>query len=322
MKREQRPVTGVLLLDKPHGLSSNAALTRAKILYRAGKAGHTGTLDPFATGMLPVCFGEATKFAGYCLEADKAYEALVRLGVTTSTGDPEGERLSEMPVTVARAEVSAVLKSFTGRLHQVPPMHSALKYRGQPLYALARRGIEVERAAREVTIRGLELLECSLPLLRLRVDCSKGTYVRVLAQDIGRALGCGAMLEELRRTRCGGFAISHAHTLEHLGELSEERRDACLLAPDCLVQHLPGLSVEGQTGRHLLEGRTDLRALETIPGCYRAYGPEGEFYGLVEVAEDRGLRPLRMMSAPVAGHPKEFPDFPLIFLEKLQNPSL
>jgi tRNA pseudouridine55 synthase len=301
MKYDKRPVTGVLLLDKPPGLSSNAALTRAKILYRAAKAGHMGTLDPFATGLLPLCLGESTKFAGYMLAADKTYEAVVRLGVTTSTGDPEGEQLSESPVTVGRAEVGAVLKSFIGRIRQVPPMHSALKFRGQPLYKLARRGIEVERAAREITIHELELLDCSLPLLRLRVVCSKGTYIRVLAEDLGRALGCGGMLDALRRTRTGGFELSNAYSLEQLGDLSEQAKDACLLAPDCLVQQFPALQVDTQTGRHLLEGRTHMHAVpQTTPGCYRAYGPEREFYGLVEVSEAGVLRPQRMMSCAVA----------------------
>jgi tRNA pseudouridine55 synthase len=319
LKREKRPITGVLLLDKPPGLSSNAALTRAKIQYRAEKAGHTGTLDPFATGLLPLCFGESTKFAGYMLEANKTYEAVVRLGVTTSTGDPEGERLSETPVTVSRAEVGAALNSFTGRIRQVPPMYSALKFQGQPLYALARRGVEVERAAREVNIRELELLDCSLPLLRLRVVCSKGTYIRVLAEDIGRTLGCGGMLEALRRTHSGGFQLTNAYTLEQLGELSEQTRDRCLLAPDCLVQQFPALQVEAQTGRYLLEGRSHLRAApQTGRGCYRVYGPEEEFYGLVEVSEEGVLRPQRMMSSAVPACPKES----LILLEKLQNPGL
>lgn len=301
MKYEKRPVTGVLLLDKPPGLSSNAALTRAKILYRAEKAGHMGTLDPFATGLLPLCLGESTKFAGYMLAADKTYEAVVRLGVTTSTGDPEGERLSESPVSVGKAEVGAVLKSFIGRIRQVPPMHSALKFRGQPLYKLARRGIEVERAAREITIHELELLDCSLPLLRLRVVCSKGTYIRVLAEDLGRALGCGGMLDALRRTRTGGFELSNAHSLEQLGELSEQGKDTRLLAPDCLVQQFPALQIETQTGRQLLEGRTHMQAMvQTNPGCYRAYGPEQEFYGLVEVSEAGILRAQRMMSSAVA----------------------
>jgi tRNA pseudouridine55 synthase len=193
-KRVRVPVHGVLLLDKPVGLSSNDALIKAKRLLNAEKAGHTGTLDPFATGLLPLCFGEATKFAQDLLDADKTYETIVHLGVTTSTGDTEGEVIATRPVDVIPEQIDAALAQFRGPIEQVPPMHSALKRDGKPLYEYARAGITLEREARRVTIHELTLLSWQSPYLRLSVTCSKGTYIRVLGEDIGAALGCGAHL--------------------------------------------------------------------------------------------------------------------------------
>ena len=296
-KRVRRSLTGVLLLDKPVGLSSNAALTRAKILYNADKAGHTGTLDPFASGLLPVCFGEATKFAGYLLAADKAYEATVRLGKTTATGDREGAVLTESPVETSRAAVIRVLDQFKGPTSQYPPMFSALKFQGRPLYELARQGVEIPRQARKITIHRLDLVEFQPPLLKLLVVCSKGTYVRVLAEDIGKALGCGGMLEELRRTRTGGFDIADSLTLERLGELAPESRDAHLAGPDRLVGDLPEITLDELAGRALMQGRASPVAAELAMGTYRAYSHAREFYGLVAAAAGC-LKAKRMMSAP------------------------
>ena len=232
---QRRPVHGVLLLDKPLGLSSNQALQKAKWLLRAEKAGHTGTLDPLATGVLPLCFGAATKFSQLHLDADKTYEAGVRLGVTTSTGDAEGEVLAEREVNVAAGDLARVQAQFTGPIRQTPPMHSALKKDGKALYEYAREGIEVERAARDVTVYRLELAREALDAIRLRATVSKGTYIRTLGEDIGEALGCGAHLSALRRTATGDFDQSQCITLEALEAMSEGDRMAQLLPAESLV---------------------------------------------------------------------------------------
>ncbi len=232
---QRRPVHGVLLLDKPLGLSSNQALQKAKWLLRAEKAGHTGTLDPLATGVLPLCFGAATKFSQLHLDADKTYEAGARLGVRTSTGDAEGEVLAEREVNVTADDLARVQAQFTGPIRQTPPMHSALKKDGKALYEYAREGIEVERAARDVTVYRLELAREALDAIRLRATVSKGTYIRTLGEDIGEALGCGAHLSALRRTATGDFDQTRCVTLEALEAMSEEERHAQLLPAESLV---------------------------------------------------------------------------------------
>jgi tRNA pseudouridine55 synthase len=232
-------VHGVLLLDKPLGLSSNQALQKVKWLLRAEKAGHTGTLDPLATGVLPLCFGAATKFSQLHLDADKTYETTLRLGVTTATGDAEGAVLATQPVTCSVGEVVAVLDRFMGPITQVPPMHSALKKDGKALYEYAREGVEVEREPRAVTIHELDLLAMDLtsdaPTLHLRVHCSKGTYIRTLGEDIGRALGCGAHLSALRRVQTGPFGLADCVTLAQIEALSETDRAALLRPVDGLL---------------------------------------------------------------------------------------
>jgi tRNA pseudouridine55 synthase len=236
---QRRPVHGVLLLDKPIGLSSNQALQKAKWLLRAEKAGHTGTLDPLATGVLPLCFGAATKFSQLHLDADKVYETTLRLGVQTSTGDAEGEVVGERPVTCTVGQVVEVLDRFTGPIRQLPPMHSALKKDGKALYEYARAGIEVEREPREVTIHDLELQDLQLdgdaPRLRLRVACSKGTYIRTLGQDIGETLGCGAHLASLRRVQTGEFDLNQCVTLAQLEALPEAERTSLVQPADTLL---------------------------------------------------------------------------------------
>jgi tRNA pseudouridine55 synthase len=254
-RRKRAPVHGVLLLDKPEGLSSNDALVRAKRLLNAEKAGHTGTLDPFATGLLPLCFGEATKFAQDLLDADKTYETVVRLGVRTSTGDTEGEVLETAQVDVTPAQIAAVLESFRGPIDQVPPMHSALKRDGRPLYEYARAGITLEREARRVVIRELTLLSYEAPLLRLAVTCSKGTYIRVLGEDIGAALGCGAHLESLRRTAVARLTLDGAMTLAQLDALSEGERTAALAPVDALLSSLPSLALDDELARRFMHGQ-------------------------------------------------------------------
>ncbi|AFQ48350.1 tRNA pseudouridine(55) synthase TruB [Burkholderia cepacia] len=261
----RRALDGVLLLDKPIGLSSNDALIRAKRLLLAKKAGHTGTLDPLASGLLPLCFGEATKFSQDLLDADKTYEATMRLGVRTTTGDAEGDVLDARAVECDRAAVEAALARFTGEIVQVPPMYSALKRDGKPLYEYARAGQTVEREGRNVTIHALDLLACELPDVTFRVTCSKGTYVRTLAEDIGEALGCGAHLTMLRRTGVGALTLEHAVTLDALSDADETARDAWLQPVDALLSTFPLVRLDEASAKRFLHGqRLPLSALDPI----------------------------------------------------------
>ncbi|MBU4517945.1 MAG: tRNA pseudouridine(55) synthase TruB [Gammaproteobacteria bacterium] len=253
---QRRPVHGVLLLDKPLGLSSNQALQKAKWLLRAEKAGHTGTLDPLATGVLPLCFGAATKFSQLHLDADKTYETTVRLGLKTSTGDAEGEVIETRAVTCTPGQVVEVLDRFMGPIAQVPPMHSALKKDGKPLYEYARDGQTVEREARQVVIHDLDLLDMQLdgdtPCLQLRVRCSKGTYIRTLGEDIGEALGCGGHLTMLRRTATGPFDVTQCITLDALASEDEGQRLAHLAPVQVLLEgHVPVTLDADNAGRYL-----------------------------------------------------------------------
>jgi len=254
----RRPVHGVLLLDKPLGWSSNDALQKVKWLLRAEKAGHTGTLDPLATGVLPLCFGAATKFSQLQLDADKTYEAVLHLGVKTSTGDAEGEIIETRPVAVRAADVARVRAQFTGWISQLPPMHSALKKDGKALYEYARAGIEVERASREVQIFELQLTlvttEVGQSLIKLVAKCSKGTYIRTLGEDIGEALGCGAHLSALRRIGTGGFAESQCVTLEALEAMSEAQRLACLLPVESLLGDHEVVTLDADNAGRFLSG--------------------------------------------------------------------
>lgn len=254
----RRPVHGVLLLDKPLGWSSNDALQKAKWLLRAEKAGHTGTLDPLATGVLPLCFGAATKFSHIQLDADKTYEAILRLGITTSTGDAEGDVLRQRPVQVTEADLARVLPRFTGAVRQTPPMHSALKRDGKPLYEYARAGIELDRASRAVTIyelkASLERVDSANTAIKMIVTCSKGTYIRTLAQDLGEALGCGASLSALRRIGTGAFGISQCLSLPAFEAMAEDERMRRLLpVAELLRQHTP-LTLDAENAARFLTG--------------------------------------------------------------------
>ena len=255
---QRRPVHGVLLLDKPLGLSSNQALQKAKWLLRAEKAGHTGTLDPLATGVLPVCFGAATKFSQLHLDADKTYETTLRLGVKTSTGDAEGEVVADREVSCSVGTVVEVLDRFMGPISQVPPMYSALKKDGKPLYAYAREGETLEREARNVVIHDLELLDMDLkgdaPYLRLRVRCSKGTYIRTLGEDIAEALGCGGHLVALRRVMTGPFEATQCLTLDALEAMPEAQRIDAVEPVDVLLPGFTELSLDGQEASRFLNG--------------------------------------------------------------------
>lgn len=290
----RRHVDGVLLLDKPKGLSSNNALQKARWLFNAEKAGHTGTLDPMATGLLPLCFGEATKFSQRLLDADKGYDATVRLGITTDTCDAEGEVLETRPVQVSREELLAVLAGLTGEIEQIPPMHSALKKDGKPLYELARQGIEVERQARRVTIRSIDLLAFDGVSLDIAVACTKGTYIRTLAQDIGQRLGCGAHLTALRRTFSGNLNLAPALTLDALEAMTLEERDRHLLPMDILLAPLAEVCLNAEQSAPFTQGNPVRH--EGAAGAVRAYGPQ-RFLGLAEQGADGWLRPKRLVVA-------------------------
>ncbi len=284
-----------MLLDKPGGLSSNAALQSVRRLYSAAKAGHTGTLDPLASGLLPLCFGEATKFSVDLLDADKTYEAEVQFGVTTDTGDAEGEVVERRPVSVDRSGLETVLARFRGRQQQVPPMFSALKHHGQPLYALARQGIVVDRQPREITIHELVLLDLSGDRCRLRVTCSKGTYIRTLAEDIGNALNCGAHLTALRRIAVGSLCVTSAVTLEYLTAQPEEDRAKHLLSLDTLLQSLPAVHLDEADGLRFLHGKPVTVTADV--GKYRVYG-FSRLLGLGEIEDSGRLQPRRVVVAP------------------------
>lgn len=298
MKPARQPVDGVLLLNKPVGITSNAALQKAKWLLNAKKAGHTGTLDPFADGLLPLCFGEATKFSAYLLDADKRYRAVLQLGVTTTTGDPEGEVLSTRAVDASCADLAAVLPRFMGEIEQIPPMHSALKHQGRPLYEYARAGIEIERPPRRVQIRALDLVEWAPPRVVIDVQCSAGTYIRTLAQDIGAALGCGAHLTALTRTAAGGFQLEQAHTLAELEALDASLRPALLLPADCLVAHLPAVQLDAADTEALCQGRSVAHPTAD-PGLTRVYAASHAFIGLADVDASR-LVPRRLIATQQA----------------------
>ncbi|MEW5888402.1 MAG: tRNA pseudouridine(55) synthase TruB [Pseudomonadota bacterium] len=296
-KKEHRRVDGVLLLDKGAGSTSNAALQKAKRLYKAVKAGHTGTLDPLATGLLPLCFGEATKFAAGLLDADKSYRARIRLGVTTTTADAEGEVLEIRPVpAVSRAMAEAALARFRGSILQLPPMHSALKRDGKPLYEYARQGMQVQRELRPVTVFRLELERLEGDLLEIAVDCSKGTYIRTLAQDIGEALGCGAHLTALRRTRIGPLRVEGAVTLEALEAMDMAQRDRCLAPVDSLLAGLPAVELDGAGAGRFCHGQAVPVARPAATPAVRVYSG-GRFLGLGRVQADGRVTPQRLVVA-------------------------
>ena len=294
-RRRWRRVDGVLLLDKPSGMSSNDALQKARRFFSAEKAGHTGTLDPMATGLLPLCFGEATKFSADLLAADKTYVATLRLGACTDTGDAEGRITAEFPVNVDEAAFRRILPAYTGPIRQVPPMYSALKRDGKPLYELARQGIEVEREAREVVIHVLELLHFEGHDATVRVRCSKGTYIRTLAEDIGKALGCGAYLTALRRTEVGDLVLPRALTLTEIEACEEAARAGLLLPVDSLLQGLPAVVLEGDAISRFSHGNPVAAA---VSGLCRVYA-ERQLLGLGLGHADGQVHPKRLVAQAV-----------------------
>lgn len=299
VKRIKRDISGVILLDKPLGFSSNQALQKIKYLLQAEKAGHTGSLDPLASGLLPLCFGEATKFSHYLLDADKSYRALVQLGATTTTGDAEGEVLVSRPVDVTEAQIKKVLHDFIGDIKQTPPMYSALKHQGKALYEYARDGVDIERAARDVTIYQIDFHGFQNHQLDMTVACSKGTYIRTLAEDIGAALGCGAHLAGLRRLTAGHFKLEDAITVEAFEAMTLEQRDACLLPPDATIATLPMVTIDADSEFYLLRGQSVWKANLNIQGSFRVYNEHGVFLGLGEQAPDGKIAPKRLLKSKI-----------------------
>ena len=298
----RQAIDGVLLLDKPVGWSSNDALIKVKRLLNAKKAGHTGTLDPFATGLLPLCFGEATKFAQDLLDADKSYEAIVHLGIKTTTGDTEGEVLETRAVDVTQSQIDAVLLQFVGEIDQIPPMYSALKRDGKPLYEYARAGLTFDRAARRVCIHALESVQYNAPYLTLRVTCSKGTYIRVLGEDIGAVLGCGAHLQALRRTQVGALSLTDALTLDTMIEMPESLRNQSLAPVDALLSSFPKIFLPELLSTRFLQGQRLSLAKEGIAspvaqGRARVYRQsDARLLGTGQIVEFGVLAPERLIS--------------------------
>ncbi len=294
-KRVKKNINGILLLDKPLGFSSNQALQRVKWLLQAAKAGHTGTLDPLATGLLPLCFGEATKFAHYLTDADKTYHATIKLGVTTTTGDAEGEVLKQLPVQVSAEQFSQACLQFMGVIEQTPPMYSALKHEGKALYEYAREGIEVARKVRTVTIHAIKVISFAGDVAEIEVTCSKGTYIRTLAEDIGASLGCGAHLIGLRRTYTAGYEIAQAITLAEFEALTDDERLAKLAAPDTAVEDLPAIVLDADSAFYLMQGQAVWQSGKVPSGLLRLYDEKQVFLGLGALQSDGKIAPKRLM---------------------------
>ena len=294
-----RDIDGILLLDKPPGISSNNALQRVRYLFKANKAGHTGSLDPLATGMLPICFGEATKFSTYLLDASKSYRAVCQLGQTSTTGDAEGEITCQQPVNLTQVEVEEVLKQFVGEIEQTPPMYSAIKVNGQRLYKLARKGETVERQPRSIVIYSLELVDLNEDLLTIDVHCSKGAYIRTLAEDIGKQLGCGAFLARLTRTGVHPFwdqpcvALTE---LQSLADSSPDKLDAFLLPVEAALSGLPRVIIEEAEVRAIQQGRVIQLDSSQPQGLIILINQEDAFIGIGEASIDGRISPKRLMN--------------------------
>jgi len=294
-RRIKKNINGILLLDKPKGLSSNQALQKAKHLYQAAKAGHTGTLDPMATGVLPICFGEATKFSQFLTDADKTYQATLQLGQTTTTGDAEGELLTTEPVNCTAAEFTKICANFVGKISQTPPMYSALKHNGKPLYEYARAGITVKRAARDITIHAIDIDDFEGDVAKITVSCSKGTYIRTLAEDIGEALGCGSHLIGLRRTKTDIFNIDNTHSLAGLQEMDASQQNALLLGIDQCVTALPAIEINALQVEKIQQGQNIEYTEQVQASVVKMYDEDGRFIGLAEPKAPDVLKPKRLV---------------------------
>lgn len=305
IKSIKRNISGVLLLDKPYGISSNQAVQIAKRIFSAAKCGHTGTLDPMATGLLPLCFGEATKFSSVLLSANKTYEATLRLGFISTTGDAEGE-ISQFATNVVNPtllQCEQALKRFIGKTKQVPPMYSALKHQGKPLYVYARNNKVIERPAREVLIHDIQIKSLKDNELQLHIECGTGTYIRTLAEDIGKALGCGgAYLTQLRRTTIDCFDLFQAQALSTLEAMNTIDQDRCLLPVDCLLQKFPAVILNELAARHILQGRIIFSPSDTNnikPGNpVRLYDHQQQFLGLGEITDKQTIAAKRLLANP------------------------
>jgi len=299
-RKNGRDLHGMLLLDKSPGMSSNGAVQRVKRLFQANKVGHTGSLDPIATGLLPLCLGEATKLSGFLLNTDKRYFTRVRLGRTTTTADIEGETLEEKPVPpLDEALIEAALQPFRGEIEQMPPMYSALKHQGRKLYELARKGVEVERVPRKINIYELRLAEYGEDYLDLDVHCSKGTYIRVLAEEVGAALGCGGYVEQLRRTAVGSFTLAQSVRFEDLETLDDAARLAWLLPVSAIAEELPAFSLSADVAFFLRRGQPVFAPNAPASGLLRLFTRDGAFLGVGEVTDDGLIAPRRLAKEPV-----------------------
>jgi tRNA pseudouridine55 synthase len=299
-RRNGRDIHGMLLLDKSPGMTSNGAVQRVKRLLQANKVGHTGSLDPIATGLLPLCLGEATKLSGFLLNTDKRYATRVRLGRATTTADSEGEIVEERPVPLLdEAAIEAALRPFRGEIEQMPPMYSALKHQGRKLYELARKGVEVERQPRQVSIYELSLVGHGADWLDLDVHCSKGTYIRTLAADIGAALGCGGHVEQLRRTAVGRFTLAQAVRFEDLEALDDAARLAWLLPVSAIADELPAFSLSADLALFLRKGQPVFAPNAPTAGLLRLFTRDGAFLGVGEVTDDGLIAPRRLAREPV-----------------------
>jgi tRNA pseudouridine55 synthase len=295
-KRIKKNVNGVLLLDKPLGFSSNQALQKVKWLYQAAKAGHTGTLDPLATGLLPICLGEATKFAQYVTDADKTYFATIKLGATTTTGDAEGEVLTTASVNVTPAQFQATCLQFIGEISQMPPMYSALKHEGRALYEYAREGVDIARQSRLIHISNIVVEKFKADIAQITVVCSKGTYIRTLAEDIGANLGCGAHIIGLRRTETAGYLLKQAATIEQLEAMPIEAREALLLPVDSAIESLPKIVLSPDAAHFIMQGQAVWLPGQTPTGDLRLYNEKDDFLGLGLLQDDGKIAPKRLVN--------------------------
>jgi tRNA pseudouridine55 synthase len=294
-KRIKKNVNGVLLLDKPLGFSSNQALQKVKWLYQAAKAGHTGTLDPLATGLLPICLGEATKFAQYVTDADKTYFATIKLGATTTTGDAEGEVLTTAPVNVTQSQFQAASQELIGEVSQMPPMYSALKHQGKPLYEYAREGVDIARQPRLITINNIVVEKFEGEIAQITVTCSKGTYIRTLAEDIGEKLGCGAHLIGLRRTETAGYLLKQAVSIEQLEAMPIEAREALLLPVDSAIESLPKVLLNADAAYFMMQGQAVWQSGKIPHSDLRLYDENNNFLGLGFLQDDGKIAPKRLI---------------------------
>ena len=294
-KSLKREIDGVFLLDKPLGFSSNQALKKIQWLFNAKKAGHTGTLDPMATGLLPICLGEATKFSHRLLDAHKSYIATIQLGITTSTGDQEGEVISEKKVVVNEAQLKDTLKKFMGDMTQIPPMYSALKFEGKPLYEYAREGIEIERKSRQIKIFDIKLINIEKSIITIEVLCSKGTYIRTLAEDIGQTMGCGAHLKGLERTQTGNFQLSEALSIEALEAMPMASREKALMPIDVLLEELSSIKLNMAELDAIKKGQS-IDFMSKNDKEVRLYSPSGQFVGVGQPDLKGRLFPKRLIA--------------------------